>query len=92
MKKSDLKIYLLNCVVTGLPFVKILSSHINISGIITVSKEKSFNILEYYDYSKFCKEESIELIEVESYSLGDERDKNKLLSLDMDISPYSKVH
>lgn len=85
MKKSDIKIYLLNCIVTGLPFAKILSNYIAISGIITVSKEKSTNILEYYDYSEFCKEKGIDLIEVESYSLGDERDKNKLLGLNIDI-------
>lgn len=85
MEKSDIKIYLLNCTVTGLPFVKILSNYIAISGIITVSKEKSSKILEYYDYSEFCKEKGIQLIEMESYSLEDKEDKNKLLSLNMDI-------
>lgn len=80
-----MKIYLLDCLVTGVPFVKLLYRNVHITGIISVKRESADHIAEYYDYEQFCKEQQISYITVETYSLKSEADREKLLALDMDI-------
>ncbi len=87
MKGHDnkMRIYLLNCAVTGLVFVKLLCKHLKIMGIISVNRECAKAIAEYYDYEQFCNEQKIEYITVDTYSLKSQNDKKKLMDLDIDI-------
>ncbi|MBQ9361193.1 MAG: hypothetical protein IJT96_09190 [Lachnospiraceae bacterium] len=57
-----------------------------VTGIIAVNREACPNSEEYFDYSQLCKERGIEFIEVTSYSLNNEIDKEKLLSIDVDLA------
>lgn len=80
-----MRIYLLNCLVTGLPFVKLLCGNVQIAGVISVKAEGASSITEYYDMEQFCLEQKIEYVTVETYSLKSENDKNKLLNLSIDL-------
>lgn len=79
------KIYLMNCVVTGVPLVKILCRNLQISGIISVKRENADSISEYYDIEKFCADQKVEYVAVETYSLKNDADKKKLSELDVDL-------
>ena len=80
-----MKIYLLNCLAPGMALTKLLCKAIPITGIISVKKEYAGQIGEYYDYEQFCIEQRISYVTVDTYSLKNETDREKLMALDMDI-------
>ncbi len=86
MGTTKMKIYLLNCMVTGLPFVKLICRNMPIAGIISIKKECADSITEYYDYEPFCIEQNISYIAVDTYSLKSDADRERLLALDVDIA------
>ena len=93
MKKNKVKkkpcVYVLCCVSAGLDLINLLKKDINIIGIIglnikniTKNKDKISGIL---DMKKESKKLGIKFIGINSYSLKDEKDKNIIAKLDMDI-------
>ena len=81
-----MRIWLFHCLRVGYPFAKLMADRGLVTGIIAVNREACPNSEEYFDYSQLCKERGIEFIEVTSYSLNNEIDKEKLLSIDVDLA------
>ncbi len=81
-----MNIYILNTLGIGEDTIEILSQELVLKGIIGLSeREKSDEISDYKYQGNFAKEVNIDFIEVNSYSLTNESDKHKLLSLEIDV-------
>lgn len=82
-----LNVYILNTIFAGTETINILKKEINIKGIIGL--KNNFNdkniISGFDDMSSYCKINDIEFIGLESYSLKNEVDKQRLLNLNIDI-------
>lgn len=81
-----MNIYVLNTLGIGEDSVEIISHEIKIKGIIGLSKrDRTDKISDYSFQGHFSKKMGIQFVEVSSYTLSDERDKEKLLNLDIDV-------
>jgi len=79
-------IYVLSTLEIGIDSINILIKHLDIRGIIGLSERNPNDSVSGYRYLKpYCEENNLEFIEVSSYSLSSQSDKEKLLELDIDI-------
>ena len=81
-----MNIYVLNTLGIGEDIIEILSQELTLKGIIGLSeRENSDKISDYKYQGSFAKQVNIDFIGVDSYTLTNESDKNKLLDLDIDV-------
>lgn len=81
-----MNIFIINTVGSGLDTIDLLKNNIPIKGIIGLSERNPGDKISDYVYqSEFCDEAQLNFIEVESYTLTNEKDKDTLLSLDIDV-------
>ena len=80
-----MNIYILNATLTGKLLLEILSRKLPVKGLITLNENGYVKTSEYYDYRKFCEEQSIEYICLDTYNLSDLKDREKLESLNIDL-------
>lgn len=78
--------YVLNTLEIGIDSTNILKKHLDIRGVIGLSERNTTDRISGYRYLKqYCQENDLEFIEVQSYSLSNQSDKEKLLNLNIDI-------
>ena len=81
-----MNIYVLNTLGIGEDTIDLISQEHSLKGIIGLSERKKNDKISDYEYQgNFAKQIHIDFIEVESYALANETDKNKLLDLDIDV-------
>ncbi len=81
-----MNIFVLNTVGIGEDTIELVSREIEIKGIIGLSqREATDKISDYSFQSDFSKKMGFDFVEVESYGLSDEKDKARLLALDIDV-------
>jgi len=81
-----MNIYVLNTLEIGLNSINIIKKHLDIRGVIGLSKRDATEKISGYTYIKpYCQEKDLEFIEIQDYSLSSPEDKNRLLGLDIDI-------
>jgi len=81
-----MNIYILNTLAIGQDTSLLLLKQLDIRGIIGLSERQPGDAISDYLYQKeFCKKTGVDFVEASSYTLSDERDKAKLLSLDIDV-------
>lgn len=81
-----MNIYILNTLVTGFNSINILKRHLELHGVIGLSKRDATDKISGYRYLKqYCRENDLNFVELQSYSISNPNDKEKLLNLDIDI-------
>ncbi len=81
-----MNIYVLNTTGLGEDTIDLVSQELNIKGVIGLSKRENTDAISDYSYQgSFCKKTGIEFIEIETYNMSSEKDKLKLLNLDIDV-------
>jgi methionyl-tRNA formyltransferase len=81
-----MKIYILNTLEIGINSINILKKNLDISGVIGLSERDDSDKISGYKYLKrYCHDNNLQFIEVESYTLSSHSDKEKLLNLNIDI-------
>lgn len=81
-----MKVFILNTLSIGEDTIDFLSKNISISGIIGLSeREPKDNISDYSYQKEFCAKINIPFIEVSDYSLQNEKDKEILSELEIDV-------
>lgn len=81
-----MNIYLLNATETAFLPAHVLVKGLHVKGLIGLNNNKINSTLnEYYDYSAFCSDNHIDYISLNSYSMNDPEDKERLLALEIDI-------
>lgn len=83
---KEMKIFVLCTISTGLHAIDFINEQIGIKGIIGLTKRQRDDRISGYEYlEKYCKKKQIKFTSVEDYSLKNKSDKERLLSLDIDI-------
>lgn len=81
-----MKIWFLNTLGSGTDVIKIVSSKIPAAGVIGLGqRDASDSISDYIFQKDFCESQKLEFVDVENYALKSEQDKQKILSLDIDV-------
>jgi len=81
-----MNIYVLNTLAIGEDTMEILSHELTLKGIIGLSKRGKSDAISDYSYQgNFAKQVNLDFIEVDSYALSNDVDKNKLLDLEIDV-------
>ena len=80
-----MNIFLLNATLNGKLLSEMLCKRTDIKGMITLTPEAGKKTNEYYDYTEFCREREIDCIKLNSYTFKSEPDKERLMSLDIDL-------
>ncbi len=79
-------IYVLSTVTIGIDLIDIIKRRIKIDGVIGLSERSPGDSISGYIYKeKYCKENNINFFPVNSYSLLDKYDREKISKLDIDI-------
>lgn len=81
-----MNIYVLSTLEMGIDVTDILKKSLKIQGLIGLSERQQTNAISGYRYLKgYCDDNNFSFIEMDNYSLSNPKDKEKLLSLDIDI-------
>ena len=81
-----MNIWILNTLGTGQDLINLLKHRIRISGVIGLSDRTPTDSISDFVYLKdFCKDQGLPFVEVDSYGLSKESDKEKLLKLNIDV-------
>jgi len=81
-----MNIYVLNTLDIGIDTINILEKHLRIRGVIGLSEKERTGCISGYRYmNPYCEQKAIPFIEVESYSLSNPRDRERLIPLTIDI-------
>ena len=80
-----MNIYVLNTLVQGTDTIDLLIEKLPVKGIITLEKKDTVDISGYVHLKDYCRINNLDFISVESYSLKNDFDKDKLSDLDIDI-------
>lgn len=80
-----MNIYVLNATINGKLMTELLVERLKICGIIGLDINGGNKTSEYYDYTEYCNEVGVPYYQMETYALSNERDKNLLESLDIDL-------
>jgi len=81
-----MNIYILNTLEIGISSIDMLKKHLKICGVIGLSERERSDKISGYKYLKqYCYDSSLAFIEVQSYSLSNKDDKDKLLNLNIDF-------
>ena len=81
-----MNIYILNTLEIGISSIDILKKHLDIRGVIGLSEREVSDKISGYRYLKqYCYDNSLQFTEVQSYSLSNKDDKDKILNLNIDI-------
>lgn len=80
-----MNIYILNATINGKILSEILCKKINIKGMITLGDNGNAKTNEYYDYTRLCSNYGVECIKVDTYNLSDQKDRDIIESLQIDL-------
>lgn len=81
-----MNIYALTTLEIGIDSLNILIRNLPVKGVIGLSKRNAGDKISGYKYLKpYCDKKGLEFTEVKSYTLKNEKDKARILSLDIDI-------
>jgi len=81
-----MNVYVLNTLGIGEDTIELISHEIKIKGVIGLSKrDRTDKISDYSFQGHLSKKMGIQFVEVSSYTLSDEKDKEILLNLDIDV-------
>lgn len=78
-----MNIYILTTTINTYLAVDLIVRDNSVKGLITLSASSANQINEYYSYKAFCEERNIECIELENYSMRNERERLEKLSVDL---------
>ena len=81
------KIWYLSTTESGSDIIKMTSSMINATGVISLKNKETNNstISGYLHHEGICKSKNLQFVEIGTYTLKDDEDKKQLLALDIDI-------
>ncbi|MCP4924266.1 MAG: hypothetical protein GY915_09645 [bacterium] len=81
-----MNVYALSTLEIGQDIVKNIQRNFPIKGVIGLSNRDKTDSISGFSYQKsFCENNNLDFIEVDSYALKNEEDKDRLLSLDIDV-------
>lgn len=81
-----MEIYILNTLEIGINSINLLKRHLDIRGVIGLSERDASDNISGYKYLKqYCHKDDLHFIEVDTYSLSSQTDREKLLKLNIDI-------
>jgi len=81
-----MNIYFLSTVGLGIDLCEMIRAQVPIAGIIGLSERPATDAISgYVCFAEYCAENGFDFIPVESYSLRDEADKARLLTLPIDV-------
>ncbi len=78
-----MNIYILTTTINTFLAADLIIRETPVKGLITLSPENAIQSKEYYCYKQFCQEHQLEYIEIEDYSLKNDREKLKNLKIDL---------
>lgn len=81
-----MNIFVINTVGSGLDIVSLIHNELKIQGLIGLSEREPGDKISDYVYQKsFCDDMVIDFVEVDSYPLSKPNDKERLISLEIDV-------
>jgi methionyl-tRNA formyltransferase len=84
--RQTMNIYVLSTLNSGEDAIRLLTRGLAIKGVIGLSARDPSDAISGYVYMRdFCREQSLDFIEVQSYTLTRESDRKTLLALDIDV-------
>ena len=84
---NNKKIFIFGCKHTTIELIKGLQNSIEVDGLLTISKEaaKKNKVAGFFDLRDFSKENDLELLVTDDYSLKEESTKDKIIKLNLDL-------
>lgn len=81
-----MKVYALNTLKFGQDTINAIGKTVPITGVIGLSNRDADDAISDYEYQKpYCDENNLEFVEVDSYVLKKQADKDKLQNLEIDV-------
>jgi methionyl-tRNA formyltransferase len=79
-----MKVVVMTAVQSGLDILNMIKDKVTINGVIGLSSQHE-NVSGYVNIESYCSENGFNFIGIDSYSLTDQNDKNKLQNLEIDV-------
>lgn len=81
-----MKVYALNTLGVGVDTISLLDSEVPVQGVIGLSQRPASESISGYLYlDDFCSSHGFEFVEVSKYDLSGDKDKDRLLALEIDL-------
>ena len=81
-----MKIYVLNTLAIGMDTLSFISKSVHINGVIGLSdRVKKDNISDFHYQAKFCTDNNLKFIEIDSYGINKTADIDKLTEVEIDV-------